>query len=296
MKTFQHHSSSLGANIVGEQNNGLALFRGIPYADVSKRWTQSTTKHSLPPTFESTTFRPRSPQEPHDSLLPVILEEAPFTYDEFKCLNLNITAPVAALEHNKSASLLPVMVFIHGGAFKEGSNSHARNSGETLCTLAEDFGRPVAIVSINYRLGIFGFAATSDLVSEHEEMKDSTLSPYVGNYGLIDQKNALEWVQAHIQDFGGDPKNVTVYGCSAGSASIHMHIISGDPLFDRAIMQSGTSPVMGPYPMKHFQGHWDKLCAKAEASDLQSEQVCTSILSSALRSRRAMLTTLAAAG
>lgn len=143
-----------------------------------------------------------------------------------------------------------------------------------LSRLAKEAGRPIVIVQINYRLGVFGFVASSDLASEYESITSESASvpDYFGNFGLIDQRNAFEWVQSHIQDFGGDPKNITAFGVSAGGGSLHMYILSGKPLFDRAIMMSGSGPTMGPFPLKILEIGWNKLCDAAEVSTETSEE------------------------
>jgi carboxylesterase type B len=119
MKTIQHHCSSLGADLVGEQDvdSGIALFRGIPYATVTKRWTQSSIQHSLPTPFDATKFGPKCPQLAHSSLIQVALPTPIVESDEFQCLNLNVTVPFEALsrmEQQEEAPLLPVMVWVHG--------------------------------------------------------------------------------------------------------------------------------------------------------------------------------------
>jgi carboxylesterase type B len=73
---------------------------------------------------------------------------------------------------------------------------------------------------------------------------------------------ALEWVQDHIRDFGGDPDNVTAFGISAGSASVHYHILTGNPMFDRAICMSGSAPTLGPLPFTRYENAWQDLCKK----------------------------------
>lgn len=165
-------------------------------------------------------------------------------------------------------------VFSHtdSGQFKNGSNSNPRYQTRDLSHLAKEAGHPVVIVQINYRLGVFGFLASSDLASQHESKssKVPNVPDYFGNFGLIDQRNAFEWVQSHIQDFGGDPANVTAFGVSAGSGSLHMHILSGTPLFDRAILMSGSGPTMGPLPLKIIERGWNKLC---EATEVTAEAV-----------------------
>jgi carboxylesterase type B len=117
----------------------------------------------------------------------------------------------------------------------------------------------VILVQINYRLGSLGFSASQDLA---EELNGGSKENPVGNFGLIDQRNALEWVNKHIRDFGGDPFNITVFGVSAGSVSIHMHLLAEHALFDRAIMMSGAAPVLSPLQTEIYQEEWDRLCRK----------------------------------
>jgi hypothetical protein len=118
MKNLQHLSPSLGSELVAEEDTeaGLAYFRGIPYASLSKRWTQSVVQSTLPPSFDATTFGPKCPQPAHVSMLATGLHAPTVAVDEFACLNLNVTVPAGALPRigQKDASLLPVMVWIHG--------------------------------------------------------------------------------------------------------------------------------------------------------------------------------------
>lgn len=151
------------------------------------------------------------------------------------------------------------------GGFRFGANSVARYRPHKLCHSARKAGRPIILVQIGYRLGPLGFAASEDLVAEqaqrpvtNEDIESST----VGNYGFVDQRNALRWVQDHIRDFGGDPDDVTAFGISAGSASVHYHILTGDPMFDRAICMSGSAPTLGPLPFEPYQRAWQDLCRK----------------------------------
>lgn len=124
------------------------------------------------------------------------------------------------------------------------------------------------IVSIGYRLGPLGYAASKDLQEELQEGSDNVL----GNFGLVDQRHALEWIQNHIEGFGGDSRNITAFGVSAGSASIHQHIVAGDPLFDRAIMMSGTCGTLGPLPFIDYEGAWQDLVSKCSLVDNNSKQ------------------------
>lgn len=119
MKTFPHRAPTLGAELLGLQDGdaGLAIFRGIPFASVIKRWTQSCTQNTLPSPFDATKWGPQCPQPPHQSIVPVNLPNPTPGDDEFKCLNLNIVVPEESLPNRRAGQtpiLLPVMVWVHG--------------------------------------------------------------------------------------------------------------------------------------------------------------------------------------
>ena len=136
------------------------------------------------------------------------------------CLFLNVWA-------KQGASNAPVMVWIHGGALTTGSGSEPMYDGTKLAE------RGVVVVSINYRLGVLGYLAHPLLSAE----SNGNIS---GNYGLLDQIEALRWVKRNIAAFGGDPSNVTIAGESAGGLSV-MYLMASPPargLFHKAIAQS----------------------------------------------------------
>lgn len=139
------------------------------------------------------------------------------------CLTLNVWAPAGAKD-------LPVMVWIYGGGFVAGATSEQRQDGEKLAQ------QGVVVVSMNYRLGIFGFLALSELAAESGHKAS-------GNYGLLDQVAALQWVQHNIAGFGGGPNNVTIFGESAGSFSVSSLMASplAKGLFQKAIGESGAA-------------------------------------------------------
>jgi para-nitrobenzyl esterase len=141
------------------------------------------------------------------------------------CLFLNVYVPADATDRSK----LPVMVWIHGGGYAVGSGSEPRHDGDTLPT------KGVVLVTINYRLGVFGFLATPDLARESNGS--------AGNYGLMDMVAALEWVKANIRNFGGNPQNVTIFGESAGSFAVSTLMASpaARGLFHKAIGESGSA-------------------------------------------------------
>jgi para-nitrobenzyl esterase len=140
------------------------------------------------------------------------------------CLYLNVWTP-----KDSANAKLPVMVWVHGGGFQAGATSEGRQDGENLAH------KGVVVVSMNYRLGIFGFFSHPELTKE---------SPHhaSGNYGLLDQAAALQWVHNNIAAFGGDPSNVTIFGESAGSFSACAQMASplSKNLIAKAIGESGA--------------------------------------------------------
>jgi para-nitrobenzyl esterase len=140
------------------------------------------------------------------------------------CLSLNVWVPA------KAQGKLPVMVWIYGGGFVAGGTSEPRQHGEVLAQ------QGVIVVSMNYRLGIFGFFVHPELAKESEHHA-------AGNYGLLDQTAALRWVHENIAAFGGDAGNVTIFGESAGSFSVSALMASplAKGLFQKAIGESGSA-------------------------------------------------------
>jgi para-nitrobenzyl esterase len=140
------------------------------------------------------------------------------------CLYLNVWTPSAS-----SSARLPVMVWIYGGGFSAGAASEPRQDGTNLAK------NGVVVVTFNYRLGVFGFFAHPELAKESEHHA-------AGNYGLLDQVAALQWVRKNVAAFGGDPHKVTIFGESAGSFSVSALMASplARGLFQRAIGESGA--------------------------------------------------------
>jgi para-nitrobenzyl esterase len=153
------------------------------------------------------------------------------------CLGLNVWTPA------KSASeKLPVMVWIHGGGFVIGASSQSVYDGEPLAS------EGVVVVSINYRLGIFGFMA-------HPALSKESPQGVSGNYAMLDMVAALEWVKRNIGAFGGDPGNVTIFGESAGGTAVCMLMVmpQSKGLFQRVIAESAWGMFM---PISHLKDSW----------------------------------------
>jgi para-nitrobenzyl esterase len=209
-------------SVRGTAENGLFVFRGIPYAAPPAgelRWRPPAAVQPWTGVRNATESGAICPQAISDDPAPGTTPQA-MNED---CLYLNVWSPVKSPNEN-----LPVMVFIHGGAFMEGAGSLPVYDGSALAK------KGVIVVTLNYRLGALGFFA-------HPELADESAYNSSGNYGLMDQQAALLWVQKNIRAFGGDPSRVTVFGESAGASSILSQLSSpqGRGLFSQAIIESG---------------------------------------------------------
>jgi para-nitrobenzyl esterase len=214
---------ALDGALEGDIVGGAVRFLKIPYAKppvAELRWKAPVAHGPWSGVRHESEFASPCPQASS--------QQSPASLDE-DCLYLNVWRPNAITE------AAPVMVWVHGGGFTTGSAADkVPTSTDSLWydghAFAERHG--VVVVTLNYRLGVFGFFAHPALADEG--------SP-VGNQGLLDQRLALKWVQSNIKAFGGDPNNVTLFGESAGSASVCMHVASPGSrgLFQRAISESG---------------------------------------------------------
>ncbi len=205
----------------------MRTFLGIPYAAPPVgllRWKPPQPAAAWTGVRSATSFGPRCMQA---QLYSDMVFRDPGPSED--CLTLNVWDPV-----EKNTTPLPVMVWIHGGGFVTGGTSEPRQDGEHLAR------RGVIIVSMNYRLGVFGFFALPSLAAESPKHA-------AGNYGLMDQAAALEWVRRNIAAFGGDPARITIFGESAGSISVSAQMASplSKDLFAGAIGESGGA-LTGP--------------------------------------------------
>ncbi|XP_032942623.1 neuroligin-4, X-linked isoform X2 [Catharus ustulatus] len=169
------------------------------------------------------------------------------------CLYLNIYVPTEDDIHDQN-SKKPVMVYIHGGSYMEGTGNMIDGS------ILASYGN-VIVVTINYRLGVLGFLSTGDQAAK-------------GNYGLLDQIQALRWIEENIGSFGGDPKRVTIFGSGAGASCVSLLTLShySEGLFQKAIIQSGTalsSWAVNYQPAKYTRILADKVgCDMLDTTDL----------------------------
>jgi para-nitrobenzyl esterase len=201
----------------GSMLGGSAVFKGIPFAAPpvgDLRWREPRPVKPWSGLRDATAFSSRCMQNGQD-----ISED---------CLYLNVWTPEWPPKSRR-----PVMVWIHGGGNFAGSGSEPVFDGEAFAR------RGVVLVTANYRLGVFGFFAHPELTAESSHHAS-------GNYGLMDQIAALKWVRDNITRFGGDPRNVTVFGESAGALDVNVLMTSplGKGLYARLIGESG--PVVAP--------------------------------------------------
>lgn len=213
----------------GLEKEGYSLFAGIPYAKPpvgGLRWKAPQPVDSWQGVREAKAFQNRSMQDVrrtagfYDKEFYDEVWQTPVSEDS---LYLNIWTPA-----KKAGEKLPVAFWIHGGAFTGGFGHEKEFDGESYCR------RGVILVTINYRLGVFGFMAHPELTLESENHVS-------GNYGILDQAAALDWVYENIEAFGGDPENITIFGQSAGCMSVRTLVssdITGNKI-NRAILQSG---------------------------------------------------------
>jgi para-nitrobenzyl esterase len=203
---------------VGE--TAVRAFLGIPYAAPpigALRWREPQPVERWAGVRRTVEFGPRCVQP---SPYPIAFRSTRMSED---CLYLNVWTSATGNEENR-----PVLVYFHGGNFDVGDGSEPRYDGAALAA------RGIVTVTVNYRLGVFGFLALPELEDE---------SPHgaAGNYGLLDQHAALQWIRDNIAAFGGDPARVTIAGDSAGAVSVSALMASplSSGLFARAIGFSG---------------------------------------------------------
>lgn len=212
--------ATLQGDVQGIDRGNSCEFRAVPYGaptDGARRWMPPVPAAPWAPiTLDATIPNPPACAQLNPAGIVVGTED---------CLKLHIWTP-----HPGSGPPLPVIVWLHPGSFVAASAGIGAQNGTRFVEEVD-----AVVVAPNYRLGPFGFLGHAALRTEASDY------PSAGNYGLLDQRLALEWVRTHISAFGGDPNRITIAGQSAGGLSVSLHLVSpgSHGTFDRAIMQGG---------------------------------------------------------
>jgi len=235
-----------------DTKTGVQKYLGIPFAQPplgDLRWKAPLPAKNWSGIKETKHFGPRAMQAP-------VFGDMNFRSNGISedCLYLNVWTPA-----KRNTKDLPVLVYFYGGGYVAGDGSEPRYDGESMAQ------KGIVVVTVNYRLGIFGFYSHPELSAE-SSYKGS------GNYGLLDQNMALQWVKENIAAFGGDPKKVTIAGESAGSISVSYQMASplSKDLIAGAIGESGAgiNPTLAPMPLKDAETVGKEFAEKAGINSL----------------------------
>lgn len=234
------------------ETSGIRSFKGVPFAKApvgNMRWKE-------PQPVENWTAVRKADHFGANAMQKRIFGDMKFRSSGMSedCLYLNVWTPAKS-----STEKLPVLVYFYGGGFVAGDGSEARYDGESMAK------KGIVTLTVNYRLGVFGFLAHPELTKESSHHAS-------GNYGLMDQNAALRWVQQNIAAFGGDPKRVTIAGESAGSISVCAQMASplSKNLIAGAIGESGAmiNPTFAPVSLEEGEKKGSAFAEKANASSL----------------------------
>ncbi len=242
----------------GPQASGVREFKGIPFAEPPTgelRWAPPQALKNWSGVRKADRFGARCMQQP-------LFGDMNFRSNGMSedCLFLNVWTPAKTGQEK-----LPVLVYFFGGGFQAGDGSEPRYDGESMA------GKGIVAVTVNYRLGVFGFLA-------HPELTKSSPHHASGNYALLDQNAALAWVKSNIAAFGGDPARVTIAGESAGSMAVSAQMASplSKGLFAGAIGESGS--ILGtfaPVPLAKAEEDGVKFASALDAASVSELRALT---------------------
>ncbi|KAI1130999.1 Alpha/Beta hydrolase protein [Nemania abortiva] len=243
-----------GHHLAGPWNQDL--FLGIPYAQpptgpLRFKWPRPVNE-SFPAPLDATAYG-------------YSCYQAGSTFDLSEdCLTLNVIRP----RNVSSSEKLPVLVWIYGGGLFSGSSADPQYNLSGLVRASQDAQHPIVAVSINYRVGLWGFLRSPQVLAEGSS-----------NAGLLDQRLALAWIKENIAAFGGDPDRVTVWGESAGAQSIalHLHSFGGrdnERLFHAAILESGSAIGVALQPLSYYASPFDDLARAVGCGDASDQLSC----------------------
>ncbi|KAF1975328.1 alpha/beta-hydrolase [Bimuria novae-zelandiae CBS 107.79] len=248
MATDTLYHPTLNCTLRGKPSASTVQFRNLKYAIIPGRWQESVLNDNLPHdangVYDATQFGPSCPHHRSAQAWDLTLvgnvtmpmgdgnpnnEQA---MDEFSCLHVAVTVPKSHTGENaKNATKLPVFVWVHGGGLSMGSNNWPQYNLTRFVERSCEIGKPVIGVAINYRVGILGYLASTELGID-------------GNFGYKDQVVAFRWVKKHIVGFGGDPGRITASAESAGAISLSTLLCAdfgNEGLFERVVIMSGDA-------------------------------------------------------
>ncbi|GAB3533988.1 carboxylesterase family protein [Pontibacter brevis] len=234
------------------EQSGIRVFKGVPFAAPpvgELRWREPQPVQNWKGVRQAKQFGPRAMQQ-------AVFGDMGFRSNGMSedALYLNVWTPAKSGKER-----LPVLVYFYGGGFVAGDGSEARYDGESMAK------KGIVAVTVNYRLGVFGFFAHPELTKESQHNSS-------GNYGYMDQNAALRWVQQNIAAFGGDPSKVTIAGESAGSISVSAQMASplSKGLIARAIGESGAlvNSSLDPVPLAKAEENGMKFASSIGANSL----------------------------
>ena len=240
--------------VEGINRSGLNIFLGIPYAEPpvgDLRWREPQPVKPWSSVRAATKFAPSCQQDEAKPFGPYTAAFLISGQRSEDCLYLNVWA------QEKGKAKRPVYLFIHGGGFQSGGADIAAYDGAGLAQ------KGAVVVTINYRVGVFGFFA-------HPELTRASPLGVSGNYGILDAIESLRWVRANIAKFGGDPDNVTIAGQSAGAGIVNALLVSplAKGLFHRAVLESGPELGLPAMPLAAAEGMGTATMTKAKVGDI----------------------------
>ncbi|RYE27086.1 MAG: carboxylesterase family protein [Sphingobacteriaceae bacterium] len=252
LQAYSQRAKTANGDLEGvKEASGVVSYKGVPFAQPpvgDLRWKEPQAPLNWKGVRKADHFGPQAMQR-------AIYSDMIFRSDgkSEDCLYLNVLTPAKSVNEK-----LPVLVYFYGGGFTAGDGSESRYDGEALAK------KGIITITVNYRLGVFGFLAHPALTAESAHKSS-------GNYGLMDQHAALVWVKKNIAAFGGDPNKVTIGGESAGSMSVSGQIASplSKGLFVGAIGQSGAFlGNLSPRPLADAEQNGVKFAADIKANSL----------------------------
>ncbi|KAI9240615.1 MAG: Alpha/Beta hydrolase protein [Podila humilis] len=270
---------------VSDDQKSVRKFLNIPFATVHKRWRTASPAKPWSGIRDATQYGPMCPQTIDSRPLPGRMLSDMFglptcpgpemEYSERDCLNMALYVPNAPVPSGG----FPTIVYIHGGRYQKGGNSHPAQDFSNFVQASMSTGKPVIVAAINYRLNHLGFLGSRELALEFDLDPENSVThdqdEAYGNWGLHDQKLGFEWIRDHIHVFGGKGSELTAMGHSAGSTSLlyHMMIPSHHGLFTRAIAHSSPTATMASYASALYgQKVVNSLCGHFQVSDEITER------------------------